>query len=116
MEQSLPDDVTTLRGILSSLTGVTTAQIDGFIEIYIHFRAYGFAHRPQLVPAFVAAVIEGVTTAAFATLLEDLTFSLNSGFMRIVVRIIAPGQKQEYEHQGLWGPERGLETQSRVRP
>ena len=116
MEQSLPDDVTILRGILSSITGVTTAQIDGLIEIYIRIRAYGFAHRPQLVPAFVAAVVDGVTTAAFATLIDDLAISLNSGFMLIVDRIKAPGQKQEYEHQGLWGPERGLETKSRVRP
>ena len=111
MEQSLAD-VSILRGILSSITGMTTTKIDGFIETYMVIRAYGLAHSPQLVPEFVAAVTAGVATASFATLLDDLTTALDTGFMLIVVRIKVAGQRQTYEHHGLWGPE----TQSRVRP
>jgi len=118
MEQSSPDHVLQLKNLLSSIPGITALQIDGFIKAYLEIRAYGVHQNQQEVDAFDAAVVEGVFTAEYATLLEDLTASLHNGFKLIVLKIIVPGQKQEYNHCGLWRDESerdGSEKKSRVR-
>lgn len=113
MEQSSPGPELRLRNLLSSVPGITALHIDGFIKAYLHIRAYGELHNPQQVHAFDAAVLVQVSATGHATWFEDLTTSLHTGFMLIVVRITAPGLKQEYNHCGLWSDEVG--TKSRVR-
>lgn len=117
MEQSLADEVLRLSQGLSSIPGITQLEIDGFIKTYLHIRAYGIAYKPESVSSFFEYVFARASNARHATLLRDLTDSLDAGFRQIIVTIKAKGQKLVYVHHGLWSWVSDTDSDTlRVRP